>query len=171
MLKNIEITRIVMNFMGAVQAEHDAQYADILSGLDTHHLNHARFMDFLHRTVKREGFSEQFLDTCVQAYSSTMKKDHQTPIVVAETFTVAHLNWEGDGITAMYRGDQLVMEGDEYHNKITTAIDSYLEGLAEGGVNVIREDIYVSGDHFEEFEAPEGLDELKEGWPWTEDTD
>lgn len=87
------------------------------------------------------------------------------------TYTVAHLNWEGDGITALYEGDALLMEGDYYHDKIDDKIEGFFQGLDHQGADYGRQDIYVSGDDFDDCNAPSGLDELKESYPWTEEAE
>jgi hypothetical protein len=89
----------------------------------------------------------------------------------AQSFTVAHLGWEGDGITALYNGDALIMEGDYYHDKIDDRIEGFFEGLDHQKVNYVRNDVYVSADDFDDCEAPEGLDLLKDAYPWTEEPD
>lgn len=89
-------------------------------------------------------------------------------IEFAQTYTVAHLNWEGDGITALYRGDELILEGDYYHDKSDDHIEGFFRGLDEAGTNYVRDDIYVSGDDFDDCNAPSGLDELKDAYPWSE---
>lgn len=92
-------------------------------------------------------------------------------VEMAIQYTVAHLNWEGDGITALYKQDDLVVEGDYYHDKIDQYIDGYFAGLEDAGVVYSRNDIYVSGDVFEECNAPAGLDELKETYEWSEEAE
>jgi hypothetical protein len=84
-------------------------------------------------------------------------------------YTVAHLNWEGDGITALYYGDECIMEGDWYHNKIDSVIEGFFEGLKHSKKSFEKEEIYVSGDDFPEDEcnAPATLTELKNNYPWT----
>lgn len=91
--------------------------------------------------------------------------------VFVPTYTVAHLNWEGDGITALYEGDALLMEGDYYHDKIDDKIEGFFQGLDHQGADYGRQDIYVSGDDFDDCNAPSGLDELKESYPWTEEAE
>lgn len=86
---------------------------------------------------------------------------------LVQLYTVAHLNWEGDGITALYRGDELIMEGDYYHDKIDDRIEGFFSGLDEAGHDYGRRDIYVSGTDFQDCNAPSGLDELKDGYRWT----
>lgn len=85
-------------------------------------------------------------------------------------YTVVHFNWEGDGITALYRGEQNILEGDEYHNDINAMIDGFFLGLNDAGFANKREDIYISGDHFEDCYAPKTLTEAK-AYPWTEEPD
>ena len=86
------------------------------------------------------------------------------------TYTVVHLNWEGDGIMALYRGEENILEGDEYHNDISAMIDGFFLGLNEAGVDHKREDIFVSGDDFDDSYAPETLAGVK-AYPWTEEPD
>lgn len=74
-----------------------------------------------------------------------------------QTYTVAHLYWEDDDITALYRGGELIMEGDE-------RIEGFFVGLNEAaGYDYARQDIYVSD--FDD-EAPLGLRELLDNWDW-----
>lgn len=90
---------------------------------------------------------------------------------MATLYTVAHLGWEGDGIMALYKQDDLHTEGDEYHNDISTWIEGFFAGLDEAGYSYSRQDIYVSDEHFEECNAPSGLDELREQYPWQNEED
>lgn len=85
-------------------------------------------------------------------------------------YTVAHLNWEGDGIIAVYRSNQNILEGDQYHDDIGAKIDGFFLGLNEAEFDHEREDIYVSGNYFDDCYAPETLAGVKD-YPWTEEPD
>ena len=84
-----------------------------------------------------------------------------------KVFTIAHLNWEGDGITALYHDDQLIMEGDYYHDKIDDRIEGFFEGLHFAGVEYTRDDVYVGGEDFDDCSAPATLTDLKVRYKWT----
>ncbi len=96
----------------------------------------------------------------------------RTPSPV-RSFTVAHLNWEGDGITALYDGDKCVMDGDYYHDKIDSMIEGFFAALEHIGFDYERDDIYVSGEEFSEdiCYAPQSLTELKAQYNWKDNTD
>jgi hypothetical protein len=98
-----------------------------------------------------------------------LNTDTKTLIGPPMIYTVAHFNWEGDGITALYNNDNLVMDGDYYHDKIDSLIEGYFLCLIYMDVKFEREDVYVSGKDFPEGEchAPETLSELKCTYPWT----
>ena len=97
-----------------------------------------------------------------------MAKDR---VDMAVLYTVAHLGWEGDGITALYKQDDLIMEGDYYHDKIDDRIEGFFAGLEDAGVVYSRNDVYVSADVFDDCNAPAGLDELKSEYEWSEEAE
>lgn len=84
-----------------------------------------------------------------------------------KVFTIAHLNWEGDGITALYQDDKLIMAGDYYHDKIDDRIEGFFEGLRFAGIEYMRGDVYVSGEDFDDYSAPATLTDLKVRYKWS----
>jgi hypothetical protein len=56
-------------------------------------------------------------------------------------FTILQIDLNGDGYTHLYYSNMLVVEGDEYHNKIATYIRGYIDGYKRcSAVNDIGED-------------------------------
>lgn len=89
------------------------------------------------------------------------------------TFTVVHIAYESDGITALYDDDKLVVEGDYYHDKIDSLIEGFFLGLDHVKIEYERADIYISDEHYDVVYGPEDVSEsltaLKATYPWTAD--
>lgn len=56
---------------------------------------------------------------------------------------IVNVNPEGDGSMALYIDDELQIAGDEYHNDIHTAIDSYIGGMKFMGASLEIEHWYM----------------------------
>ena len=85
-------------------------------------------------------------------------------------YTIAHIAWEGDGITALYEGDDLIVYGDYYHNKINEYIDGFFFALGCYDIKYNKEDIYISEDDFDVTygpELPHLLSILKKSYKWS----
>lgn len=63
--------------------------------------------------------------------------------------TIVDFSGGGDGITALYIGNELETYGDYYHNKIDEWIDGFISGLQHllGDDNVEQDFIRLHEDH------------------------
>lgn len=86
------------------------------------------------------------------------------------TYTVVHIAYEGDGLTALYDNDYLVTVGDYYHDKINSYIDGFFFGMGYNDIKYVREDIYISEDEYDVIygpEIPNRLSVLKKSYKWS----
>ena len=82
-------------------------------------------------------------------------------------FTVAHIACEVGGTMAIYSGDKFMFSGNGYHNNVLSSIESFICGVMFTGVEVNKQDIYISDEYVDECdcECPDSLLVLEEKWP------
>ena len=74
-------------------------------------------------------------------------------------FKIVKYNPDGDGQDALYIDGKLHFQGDWYHDKISTRIEAFLEGIAFAGIKFSKPKKYRVPDNDDGwFDFPENFD-------------